>query len=137
MPFLTVETQIAAGHNNTAGLTLVSSLTASGVPFVEPMTIGRATRGNPRTKANGTVSFDGYRSTSWVSGILWLVQYEYLLTNLEGRVTIRTTNTGVTWANYNAILTLPSLSEVEVVNETQYGHAIKDFVWQFTRLEAL
>lgn len=137
MPLLTIDTQIAQGNDNAAGLTLVTSLSASSISFLEPLTIFKPSRGQVRIKADGTSGYAGYRSLQWKSGLLWLAQFEYLRANYEGPVTIKSTFEGVTWANYNAVLTLGNIEEYELVNETQYGWAIVDFIWRFTRVEAL
>lgn len=137
MPELTTETKIAAGYGNTGGLALITSLSASGIPFLEPRTIGLSSRGERRVKANGVGDYSGFKTIRWRSGLLWLAQYEYLITNYEGPVTLRSTFTGVTWSNFNGVLTLPSLNEVEVINETQYGWAIKEFDWVFTRVSSI
>lgn len=137
MPLLTVETSIAAGNNNAGSLALVTSLTASSIPFLEPLSIGRVKNGELRVKANAAPNYSGYRTIEWVSGLLWLPQFAYLRANYEGPVTIKSPFEGVTWANYNAILTLGNIADYDVVNETEYGWAIKDFVWRFTKVQAL
>lgn len=137
MPLLTVETSIAAGHDNAAGLALVTSLSASSIPFLDLQSIGRVTRGNLRVMANGAPDYDGFKSIEWVVGLLWLPQFAYLRANYEGPVTIRSPFEGVTWANYNAILTIGNISDYEAVNEVQYGWAIKDFVYRFTKVQAI
>lgn len=137
MPELTVESKIAAGNNNTAGLALITSLSASSIPFLEPLSINKSTYGELRVKANGAPNYSGYKSITWVSGLLWLPQFAYLRANYEGLVTIRSPFEGVTWANYNAILTLGSIDQYELVNEAQYGWAIKDFKWVFSKVQTI
>ena len=137
MPELTVETKIAAGNNNAAGLALVSSLSASGIPFLEPLSISKQSRGELRVKANGVPDYSGFKSLQWTSGLLWLPQWAYLRANFEGPVTIRCPFEGTTWSNFNGVLTLGNLEDYELVNETQYGWAIKDFRWAFTRVSPL
>lgn len=137
MPEITTNTQIAAGNNNAAGLALVTSLSASGIPFLEPQSVNKSSYGSLRVKANGAPDYSGYKSLQWVSGVLWLPQFAYLRANYEGPVTIKAPFEGVTWANYNCVLTLGSIEDYELVNETQYGWAIVNFVWRFSRVVAL
>lgn len=137
MPELTTDTQIAVGNNNAAGLALVTSLSASGIPFLEPQSISKQSRGELRIKANGAPDYSGYKRIEWVSGLLWLPQWAYLRANYEGLVTIKTPFEGTTWSTFNAVLTLGNIEDYELVNETQYGWAIRNFVWRFSRVEAI
>lgn len=137
--FVLSDARIAAGHNNVAGLALVSSLVASGIPFVEPLEYPADSygRGTPRVMTTGVRRFEGYPVRRWVSGLLWLPQYDMLRTTYEGLVTVRTRLYGTGYANYNAVLWLPEMDELEVVNESRYGQALREFVWTFARLEAI
>lgn len=137
MTFYTIEAKIAAGHDNAAGLALVTSLSASSIPFIEVFTPGQFTRGLLRTKANGASDRTGFPAKEWISGLLWLPQWEYLVANYEGAVTIRTWTGGTSYANYNAYLTIDDPSEYETDNETEFGHAYLNFKWRFTKLVAI
>lgn len=137
MPFYTIEAQIAPGHNNAAGLALVTSLSVSSIPFVEVFTAGQYTRGEPRIKATGAPARTGFPAKEWTSGLLWLPQWEYLVANYEGAVTIRTWTGGTSYANYNAYLSIDDQSEYETANEVEYGHALVNFIWRFTKLVAI
>lgn len=137
MPELTDLTSIAAGHDNAGGLALITSLSASSIPFIETLSVPKPTYGNLRTKANAAPGYDGFKSIQWTSGLLWLPQFALLRSTYEGLVTIKSPFEGVTWANYNAILTIGNISEYEVVNETRYGFAIVNFVWRFTKVQAI
>jgi hypothetical protein len=138
MPLLTIETSIAVNHNNAAGLALVTSLSASSIPFLEVRTLAHATNGLIRYKANRTADYTGDKSTFWTSSMLWVAQFAYLRANYEGLVTIRTPFEGVVWANYNATLVLGNLSDYDEPElDTEYGPFIRDFKWQFTGMVAL
>jgi len=134
MPEYTIEASIAAGANNVAGLALVTSLTASSIPFLEVRTPGRYARGDKRYKANGTVGFAGFNVKQWTSSILWLPQWELLVSTYQGPVTIRTWLSGVSYANYSALLDFDELDQFEPINNIEYGWAVADFVWRFTNL---
>lgn len=137
--FVLSDAKIAAGYNNVAGLTLISSLSAGGVSFLEPYEYPDDSyeRGQPRVMTNGVRRFEGYPVRRWVSGVLWLAQYELLRATYEGPVTVRTRLFGATYANYNAVLRLPELGELSLFNETRYGMAAQGFVWTFARLQAI
>jgi hypothetical protein len=137
--FVLSDAKIAAGYDNVGGLTLITALTAGGVFFVEPLEYPDDSydRGVPRVFTNGIRRFEGFPTRRWLSGVLWLPQYELLRTTYEGPVTFRTRLFGTTYANYNGILTLPELGELDVVNETKRGLAAQNFVWTFTRVRAI
>lgn len=138
MPEWTSEAKIAAGYNNAGSLALVTSLaTTPAIPFLEVQTLKGNRRGVPRVATSGVPRRSGSKSTQWVSSLLWVVQFTYLVANYEGKVTIRTTLNNVTWANYNAILDCRDMADYEVVPETGYGQALDNFIWYFTRLEAI
>ena len=131
------DAKIATGLNNVAGLQLLTDLSVSSIPFIEVRTMANVNRGLPRTMTSGIVKRSGYANTRWISGLLWLVQFEHLLTTYEGEVTIRTTFNGITYANYNAVLDCGNLSDYTLIYDAKYGQAVQDFVWNFTRLELI
>lgn len=137
MTLYTIETAIAPGWNNEAGLTLITDLSASSIPFLDVYTVGDYEEGEERYKANLTTGYAGFPSLNWVSGILWLPQWKYLRTNYAGNVTIRTWTDDTTYANYNAVLRVPQLRQFEKMNEVRYGHAVIDFTWIFVIKAAL
>ena len=137
MTLYVIEASIAAGHNNAAGLALVTSLTVSSIPFLEVYAPAQYSRGERRVKANGASDRTGYPSKEWTSGLLWLPQWEYLRANYEGAVTIRTWTGSTTYANFNAYLDLDDPDEYEPDNTTEYGHALPLFKWRFRKLVAL
>jgi len=144
MPCITTQYSIAQNNNNAAGLTLVTSLQdANSVYFVEPSGLPTQARGQRQTRANGTVARRGFTRQTWVSNLL-LAQWEYLKTNYEGLVTVKTAISGSTFANYNAVLTLQDFEEMDYVvfaadgNVAGFtGPGFRNAQWMLTRLEAL
>ena len=137
MPEYTIETAIAPGWNNAAGLALITSLSASSIPFLDVSTAGDYEEGEEKFKSNGVTGYSGFPSLIWTSGLLWLPQWKYLRTNYAGPVTIRTWTDSTAYANFNAILRVPQLRQFDKANETRYGHAVIDFTWIFTIKAAL
>jgi len=144
MPFLTLNNQIAAGHDNAGGLALVNTLVdADGVYLLNPInSLKKQTRGLRVTRCNGTTARQGFASVYWESPVL-LAQYEYLKDNYEGLVTIKTAYHSKTFANYNAVLTLPDFNEMDALMFNSYGGDPTftglgyNLIWWFTALEAL
>lgn len=134
---VTFDAKIAAGHGNASGLTLITALTVSSIPFQEVQTVPRYSRGLARVTSTGLVRRAGYTSLEWKSSILWLPQFGYLVTTYEGAVTIRTRLGNNTYANYNAYLDCGDLSEYEPDIVEPYGNCVRDFIWKFTRVEAI
>lgn len=135
---VTFNAQIAAGRNNAAGLTLITNLVdADSTPFQGIQTVPFAQRGFPRVLSTGITRRAGHTSTQWKSSVLWLPQWEYLVATYEGAVTIKTRLYGNTYANYNAYLNCGELASFQAAIVEPYGNAILDFVWTFTRVEAL
>ena len=145
MASFTPTTQIASGHDNAGGLTLITSLTDSNsVPFVMPRALPNHTRGQRRVGVDGAITRIGKPSFTMVSSVMTILQYQYVLTNLEGLITIRLPVTGVTYANYNATLWMPDESELTYVYLTGSSYApnftgpgYRDVVWNVIRMEAL
>lgn len=138
--YVTPGESIAAGNNNAAGLTLVTALSVpAAIPFLEVTSIGNWQRGLAKVPAGTSVrKFTGFQSVEWISSLLWLQQWEYLKDTFEGQVTIRTlTDDDDTYANYNAVFYCGQLTDYEKVRVGQYGKAILNFRWIFSRLEAL
>jgi len=109
---ITIDTKVAAGHNNAGGLALVSAIAdANGVYCIMPRTLSEV--GLPEQATNGLTRFRGYPSVVLVMPML-VAQYVTLLTTYTGKVTLRTSlNGGITYANYNAFATLPQLAELD------------------------
>ncbi len=131
--------QIAIGNNNAGSLVNVEALTGTAGNLFDPVEGWTAySPGSARIMSSGLYSFTGYPSTVWRSGILRVTQYKYLYDTIlvgaySAPVTIKTTAQEVgTYANYNAIMTIPIPEDL-----TAQGHSYVDFAWTFTRLVAL
>jgi hypothetical protein len=95
--------QIAAGNNNAAGLTLVSSLTDSnGVKLVMPRATPYHESGELAIASNATPTYRGFNTQDWAFTVLLLPQYELLKGTYTGLVTVKTSINGATFVNYNA-----------------------------------
>jgi hypothetical protein len=95
--------QIAAGNNNTAGLTAVNALTdANGVKLVYPRALPYHEEGELVIRANSTPAYRGFDTQDWLFSVLLIAQYELLRNTYTGQVTIKTSLDGSTFANYNA-----------------------------------
>lgn len=144
------DNQIAAGNNNAAGLTLVTSLQDdNGINFLKVRSLPFRNRGQRRYRLDGTVAFIGAERVEWRSSAMTVAQYDYLIDNYEGLVTIRHPTRAISgglyvFANYNAILELPDEQDLEYIQLRGSGIAsgftgpgYKDVVWVFRKLEAL
>lgn len=131
--------QIAAGHNNAAGLTNIETLTDSlGRRFKPVQDFMQFSLGIPLIRGDGITVPTGQISFKWTSNLLYLEQWYYLyntlLSNsLSGLVTVRTRQfQPSTYANYNATLYINNPTELEY----QLGY-ISNFTWNFTRVTVL
>lgn len=143
MAYLTTDYKIASGHNNAGGLAAITALSTGGILFTEPLGLPNINRGQRITLANGVTSRTGKPRARWISDML-VAQYWYLVNNYEGLVTVRLAYGGTTWANYNAVLSLPDPDEMESVvfgasdHDADFeGLGFRNVQWTFTRLTAL
>lgn len=133
--------QLAAGNDNEAGLQNVEVV----IPAYNQRTTfyprgrGNYDEGIVRIRADGTAYITGYASITWPLNVLTYTQWAYLQTNyctggtgLSGKVTVRTRIPAGTYANYNAVMILPKLSEQDKI----FG-AIQSTEIRFVHLEAL
>lgn len=137
--------QLAAGHDNTAGLTAIETVLAGfdsttfpGFPGVPPSHWGRFTRGGMVIRGNGLVTFRGYPTTEWPFGFLSRAQVRGLMDtycggSYSGLVTVRMhTDDPDNYENYNAVMILPQLSEIQP-NQVKYNGFL-DYVVRLTRM---
>ena len=144
MAYLTNNNQIAAGNDNAGGLALVTTLTdTNSIYFQEPeQWLRNQSRGIRVYRSNGTVARQGHNWVHWFSPVL-LAQWEYLKDTYEGLVTIKTSFHSETFANYNAVLTLPDFNELDAVvfagahNDPTFVGAGYWINWWFTKVEAI
>lgn len=139
MPETFQNNQIAAGHNNAAGLANIETLVDSAGRYFNPVKdLLNYSPGLPLIRGDGIVIYTGQISFTWETNLLWLEQWNYLYATLlsnstSGLVTVKTRQyTTNTYANYNATLSIGA------PNELQYklGY-IENFVWRFSRVTAL
>jgi len=131
--------QIAVGNNNAAGLTSLEALTpASDTHFAPVRVYWNYDPGARRIRSDGTLYHAGFPSQVWQASVLTKSQWQYLKatycnSGYSGAVTIRTRfSDPTTYANYNAILTLPKEIETQ-----QRSRVYIDVALTFTRLVAL
>ncbi|MHC4558867.1 MAG: hypothetical protein ACYS80_16365 [Planctomycetota bacterium] len=143
MAYVTTNYQIASGYNNAAGLVLITSLTDGTNTFVEPTGLFTQRRGRREVRGNGIVGRSGFQSSQLISDML-VSQYWYLVDNYEGFVTVKIPVGSTTWANYNAILSLPDPAEMEQVSFAGSDHehnfvgpGFRSVQWSLSRLAAI
>lgn len=132
--------QLAAGHDNAAGLATLEGTLPSGetVPFVYPRVVGGYDPGVFKIRTSGERYTAGFDTVVWLFGaITWrhfrYLQETYCGDGYSGLVTVRTRlDDPATYANYNATMLLekPSSTQIRV-------GVFVDFPVRFTRLEAL
>ena len=133
------EYAIYPGYNNAALLIPIETMQdASGVFFKPVVGHPALIDGLGRIGGDGIEYLDGYPSTRWSSVMYW-TGYLYLYTTVlagaySGPVTMRTRVRSSTYANYNAVLKIPMPGNLVNVRK---GRAYRDFVWTFTRMEAV
>jgi hypothetical protein len=135
----TTDYKLAAGHNNAGGLIPITSITDGTNALVEPLVLPHYLRGVPRVRCDGRRSFAGQASTAFLFSMLTVPQWHYLRTTYEGLVTVRLTlNQGLTFANYNAVLQLPEINDLEyVINDSIAKPALSNVRVELLRLTAL
>ena len=127
MPYLVTDYKLASGWSNIAGLTAITALAdANNINFLEPRGLQLSRRGQRRFNTDGTVSYAGRETVTWVSNML-VAQWLYITTTYQGKVTVRTALNNLTWANYNAVLWFDDPAELTPVIFA-HGHSPDD--WQ-------
>lgn len=137
--------QMAAGHDNTAGLELVNILTdANGVRFVMPRGLPFRSRGERRYRTDGSIARVGFDQVQWHFSAMTLAQYAYMIATYEGLVTIHHPLTSTVFANFNASLWLPDEIDMNygVLNGSVYdagftGPGYHNVVLTFNHVEAI
>lgn len=136
--------KIAAGNNNTAGLTLVTSLSDSGYTLPAPRALGSYSPGIVQPRGNFSVTTAGVASIEWTWDILDRVAwYKFFqttycgsaLNSLSGLVTIYTpVRLATEYYRYNATLILPAVEALRYEGDTDW---VRDFTLTFTNLEVV
>jgi hypothetical protein len=140
MALLTTDYKLAAGHNNAAGLTTITSITDGTLALTEPLQLPFYSRGIKRNRTNGSVSVAGMPSTAFVFSYLTMGQWEYLRTTYEGLVTVRLSLNKSSFSNYNASLVLPDPADMDyrlIVRSSACFHAYVNVRCDLLHLEAL
>lgn len=115
------EYAIAAGWNNPALLKALESITPVGdKPFRPPNAYSAFNPGTLRLRADGIAYVEGFASTTWTLSVMTRAQYRYLMANYtiggnsySGKVTIKTMTPAGTYTNYNAIMLLPIMPDLD------------------------
>lgn len=140
-PLFYPDYQIAAGHNNAAGLVSVESHIAptSAHYIVAPTVRGGYSPGQNYVRGNGLLGTNGFARVNWHHS---LMHYEndvywrltYCSGGFSGLVTVRTRlfPTGA-FAVYNAVLTIPHPVERD---EDGFGR-VDDYISALTRMVAI
>lgn len=103
MATFTPNYQIAAGHNNAAGLTAVNLLTdVNGVRLIFPKALPFYEEGELVFRCNATPAYRGYKMQDWKFTVLLNAQYNLLRTTYTGLVTVKTCLDGINFTNWNA-----------------------------------
>lgn len=132
--------QIAAGHDNAAGLTAIESvLTADASALGLVQSYGNYTLGLKRFRSDGTLYHAGFPSTRWVFSVMSFVQYREIqatycggVGGFSGLVTIRTNTVRAdTYGNWNATLLLPHPNELQITSSRAY---FRDVPLSFIRM---
>lgn len=133
--------QIAAGHNNAAGLTaLETAITINGKNEYGIMSWGNGSEGIIKFLGDATVYFSGLPNTKWVVSIddfngYWALRNTYCSGSIGGLVTIKTNLIRYdTYTNYNATLLLPQPEELQIAASRATSI---DLVIKFFRMVAL
>jgi len=131
--------QIAAGHDNAAGLVNIEDITdGSGYAFLFVRSVGQYVPGELVPTLNVSIAVLGVTKITWTWAALRTSQYEYLKDTYggggyTGLVTIRTTTTVKgTYANYNARMLLKPEAELQ-----WFPPYYRDVAVDFIDLEAL
>ena len=105
------EFKIAVGANQVGSLVRWNTITdANGVALVDPEdTWTGLQEAQRRFREDKTIAFEGDENKTWRIPFMTTAQWNTLHTTYQGvRVTIRDTDDGITFANYNATFSIPS-----------------------------
>jgi hypothetical protein len=109
---ITTDYKLAAGHNNVAGYTAISSITDGTDTLDEPLGVNTPRRGERRFTLEQP-KFSGTKTAALIFSRMTIGLHEHMQNTYEGLVTIRIPLVGSTFANYNATLTIPDKGELE------------------------
>ena len=130
--------QIAAGHNNAAGLVALESILVGNHYFYTPIFSGQYAPGLFKQRADDLLYISGFPFTVWMFRVLWRDQFNYLQTTYcaggySGLVTIRTRlDDEAAFYNCNTTLKLTPLSDAQ-----KRQMVLTDYAVRYTRLEVI
>lgn len=129
--------KLAAGWNNAGSLSSIESIIA--IEGVFPAPYGTYNPGVRKIRGDGTLYIAGSPSCQWPFAVVpSYAKHKALMTTYcnggySGKVTVATrTDDSATYSNFNAIMTLPFLTEVR----TEPGQ-YQDYIITFTRMVAI
>lgn len=114
--------KIASGYNMPSGsLQNVEAIRPpGGTYFYPPSAYSAFDPGTVRIRVDGQIYNSGFPSATWHFDTMTRLQYQYLMStyttggnSYSGTVTMQTPNVAGTYTQYNAIMVLPALPEVE------------------------
>lgn len=134
------EYSIAAGYNNAGGLVNIENIVpSSDIAFYPPIAYNTFSRGILRVRADQTSVITGFQVVRWLFAIITRAQWRYLQAtyttggnSYSGPVTIRTHGEDGFYHNYNAIMTIPPISELKL-----QPLAYQDVEVTFKKVEAI
>jgi hypothetical protein len=129
---------IGAGYNvPLLDLDLITSIVGADKDFLPIRTPGKYARGEKKVMANGVPRRAGFASKQFTSGLMTLAQFEYLVANYEGQVTLYGWLTTTTPVRFNAVLDLGEQEDYDDENTIQWGWCLVDVIWNLTMIEVL
>jgi len=140
MSYQYVNSEIAAGYNNAAGLLTWESIVPPGdIPFLAPVIYGSFMLGQEKTNTDGSFYYAGFSSAKPVWGYVTEKQFYYIFHTINSdkywsfvTAKFRQEDPSV-WHVYNAILKIEQLPN----QGKQMAPAFKTFTLSYTRLVQL
>jgi hypothetical protein len=132
--------QIADGYDSAGSLVNIEAITPSGDrAFAAPQAFSSFAPGVLRIRADGLSYLAGFQSFIWLFSVLTRAQWQHLQdtystggNSYTGKVTVRSRNIDGTYTNYNAIINIPILPDLD-----RQFTAYKQVRIEFTRAVSL
>lgn len=132
--------ELAYGWNNASALRSIESLIPNGDRgFVPVQGYSAYNAGNVIIRMDGLIYLQGFPSAVWIFSAMTRAQYQYLIANYtvggisySGYVTLRTRKDSGSFANFNAVINLPLLPELQRARKLY-----RDVPVRFSRLVAI
>lgn len=135
------DNKIAAGWNNAGNLINIEAIAVGGVYYTTPDDLSGVQPGQPYVDGDGLTKFNGFPLAIWFMGSMNYAQYWNIRNSatihngaFSAKVTVRTrvSNDSTTYANYNAIGTIPIIAAARATTDV-----IPRLPWTFSQLVAL